>query len=407
MFSGFFYALRSEGVDVSLYEWMTLMRALSLDLAGNSMTDFYYLGRSVLVKSETHYDRYDAAFIKHFGEGAALSGKAAQPQKEERAYKPENFFNPENYKSQELPPVQETELSDFKGTVEIKVAPPGEDPSQAEEGMDAQGADSSSSRDSEGGTPSGGVRFGGEGGGMTAIKIAGQRKFKDYRDGNLTDTRQFEIALRSLRQLSTKTQLPKSELNLEATIEQTGNNAGMLTLVWDRPRKNAIKVIVLMDSVGSIDRHHDVCKKLFNAAHKSTHFKEIKFFYFHNCIYGAIYKTQWLNIDHSIPTDEFFRLHNSEYRVLIVGDAQMSEPELMSVDGVIDWSAQVNTQAGITWLGRIARHFPYCVWLNPVPKHMWGRGHLHESIGVIEGIFPMFELTPSGIEQAVKRLRVK
>jgi len=110
----------------------------------------------------------------------------------------------------------------------------------------------------------------------------------------------------------------------------------------------------------------------------------------------------------SISTDEFFRLYDSEYRVLIVGDAKMASSELTDVGGIIDWSAEYNSETGLTWLGRVARHFPYCIWLNPVPEYMWGSGEpKFVTIKMVGEIFPMFELTPNGIEQAVKRLRVK
>lgn len=66
MFINFFYELRKEGIPVSLNEWLTLMEALSSDLAFSSMTGFYYLARAVLVKSETYFDRYDIVFSKYF-----------------------------------------------------------------------------------------------------------------------------------------------------------------------------------------------------------------------------------------------------------------------------------------------------------------------------------------------------
>jgi uncharacterized protein with von Willebrand factor type A (vWA) domain len=160
-----------------------------------------------------------------------------------------------------------------------------------------------------------------------------------------------------------------------------------------------------MDSIGSIYSHYTLCQKLFNAAHRSTHFKELRFYYFHNCIYGRIYKDQWLDGKESVPTEEFFRLYNADYRLLIVGDARMSEQELMDVGGVLDWSAQYNAEPGYIWLKRVARHFPYAVWLNPVPEYKWGGGQGYATIKTVGEIFPMYELTPVGISKAVKRLR--
>ena len=398
MLSGFFYSLREEGVPVSLYEWLTLMEALSLELAHNSLTDFYYLARCLLVKSEAHLDKYDVAFAKYFSNGDSTEKtEPARPEvkKEERSYNTD-FFNPDRYKK-ESPPV--------KGTTKVNVVPLSDEENGTGKEKRATSGSYSSLGDKSNGT--GGIRIGGAPGGMTAVKIAGERKYKDYQDDSLINIRQFERALRTLRQLSTNLEGPKDELDLQATIDETGNNAGMLTLVWDRPRKNVFKIIVLMDSIGSIYSYHDVCKRLFNAAHRSAHFKEIKFFYFHNCIYGRIYKNQWLDMGQSIPTEEFFRFYGSDYRVLIVGDAKMAPRELTDIGGIIDWSAEHNSETGLTWLNRVARHFPYCVWLNPVPEHMWGREPDFVTIKMVEEIFPMFELTPGGITKAVKKLRVK
>jgi uncharacterized protein with von Willebrand factor type A (vWA) domain len=428
MFSGFFYALRDVGLPVSLNEWLTLTEAISLGLAEDSLTEYYYLARSLLVKSEAAFDKYDAAFIRYFGEDADESDAPPNAvKKPERSYK-RDFFDPARYDLQAKPGPDpdpgEGEgpgaLADSGETVAGPRLTEAEDGSgdddESDNGDGGGGGDGGdgAKRGSgtghapgEGGPGGGDTNYDGATGSMTAIKIAGQRRYKDYQDDRLMSTRQYEIALRSLRQLSSKLEGPKDELNLDATIEETGLNNGMLSLEWERPRKNALKVLVLMDSIGSIYSHFETCKKLFNAAHRSTHFKEIKFYYFHNCIYGRIYKTQWLDIRESLPTEDFFRLHNGDWRVLIVGDAQMGEQELTKVGGVIDWSAEYNSETGLTWLNRFARHFPYTVWLNPVPEHFWNKAPNYASIPMVGEVFPMFELTPGGIEKAVKRLRVR
>lgn len=410
MFAGFFYALREEGIPVSLNEWLALMKALSLDLAENSLSGFYDLARSILVKSETYYDPFDAAFVRCFGEeSAGQEEKSAQKElpAQERAYNPD-FFNPARYQAGRKPLAdQEIDPKLFPGTMEVASSPAAEATGRREQEKDSNGETSGGQGAGIGEMGAGAVNFGSETGAMSAVKVAGQRRYRDYRDESIRNLRQYEMALRSLRQLSSKLEGPMDELNLEATVEETGRNNGALTLEWERPRRNGIKVLVLMDSMGSIYTHYEACKKLFNAANKSTHFKEIKFYYFHNCIYGRIYKDQWLDVKASMTTEAFFRVYNGEYRLLIVGDAQMGEQELMKVGGVIDWSAEFNAEPGITWLRRIARHYPYAVWLNPVPAQFWGRAPEYTSITTVGEVFPMYELTPKGIRQAVKRLHTK
>ncbi len=412
MFSGFFYALREEGVPVSLYEWLTLMEALSSGLARNSLIDFYYLARCVLVKSEAYFDKYDTAFAKYFNDDQSNKAEGLPillllPEREFQPSTSDFYDQAQNEGDQDRLSVEREEGLDFfdKGMTEVRVSPSSGGRKVVDEDKKGAGRPDFSSGNEAGG--GGGIRIGGETGSLSVVKTAGTRKYKDYKDDNIRNIRQFEIALRTLRQLSTKLDGPKDELDLNATVDSTGNNAGILTLVWDRPHRNTLKVLVLMDSIGSIYSYHGICKKLFNAAHRSTHFKEIKFFYFHNCIYGRLFKNQWLDMSESIPTEEFFRLYHSDYRLLIVGDAKMASSELTAVGGVIDWSAEYNAETGLTWLNRIARHFPYSVWLNPVPEHLWGSSPQYETIHMVGDIFPMFELTPLGLTKAVKRLRVK
>ena len=66
MFINFFHMLRLHGLDVSLDEWLTLMEALDQGMAENSLMEFYYLCRNILIKSETEYDKFDQAFAAFF-----------------------------------------------------------------------------------------------------------------------------------------------------------------------------------------------------------------------------------------------------------------------------------------------------------------------------------------------------
>ena len=396
MFYGFFRALREEGVPVSLQEWLMLMEALSLELSDNSLSGFYELGRSLLVKSESIYDRYDAAFIRYFGSQSAESEKTrVTPElpKSERSYHPD-FFNPATYENKTM-----QNAGRQTGQAPATTKNPESDEIKAE-------AETATSADADE-SGFGGISFAENTGGMTAVQVAGRRRYRDYRDDSISHIRQFEMALRSLRLLTPRVEGPREELNLDATIEETCRNGGRLSLEWDRPRKNSIRLILLMDSIGSIYNHHRVCQRLFNAAQRSTHFKEIRYYYFHNCIYGRVYKEQWLDIKESVPLEKFFRLYNGDCRLLIVGDARMSERELMEAGGALDWSVERNREPGYTWLSRIARRYPYAVWLNPVPEARWGKEPSYTSINAVREIFPMYELNPSGIRKAVKKLRVK
>ena len=87
-----------------------------------------------------------------------------------------------------------------------------------------------------------GIRVGGEGGKRRAFQVASERKFRDFRQDNTLDTRQFQMAFRRLRQFSAKAEDAKTEFDIDGTIRETCDNAGKLKVVYDRPRKNTVKV---------------------------------------------------------------------------------------------------------------------------------------------------------------------
>jgi uncharacterized protein with von Willebrand factor type A (vWA) domain len=212
--------------------------------------------------------------------------------------------------------------------------------------------------------------------------------------------------LRKLRQFTTRLDGVKDELDLDGTIDQTSKNAGRLELVWERPRINGMKVLLLMDAGGSMVSYSRLCNQLFTAVNKSHHFKDLKIFYFHNCIYDWLYNDSSCSQSDYTDTEYVLRTYSKEYRVIIVGDASMSSYELMRVGGVIDWDLH-NDLPGIEWLKKIRRHFDYSVWLNPLPIKYWDWMDGAFSIKTIGSVFPMDELTVEGLERGIRKLKTK
>ena len=80
MLIDFFYTLRSAKLPVSVKEYLMLLEALQAGVVGpNSdkpgdesgesaykIDDFYDLSRTILVKDEKHYDKFDRAFAAYF-----------------------------------------------------------------------------------------------------------------------------------------------------------------------------------------------------------------------------------------------------------------------------------------------------------------------------------------------------
>ena len=238
----------------------------------------------------------------------------------------------------------------------------------------------------------------------TAMMVAGERKFRDFRKDNTLDTRQFQMAFRTLRQLSAQERSAEKELDVDATIHDTCESAGRLEIRYKNPRKNTVKVLLLMDSGGSMDYYSGLCSQLFQAATKSNHFKELHTYYFHNCIYGDVYNGPRLWQDGQTPTEWLLQNFDASYKVILVGDAAMNPYELREKQ--YDWRNQRYAPSGLEWLELFKKHFPYLIWLNPEPlpafQDFWTLTHLQ-----LAKMFPMFDLSAEGLEAGMKRLMVK
>lgn len=396
MFINFFYQLKSEGVPVSLNEWMTLMEALAKGLSFSSLTGFYYLARAVLVKSEAHYDRYDLAFAKYF------QGVETKEDIVEQALKLLAESLPVSQTtSGNISPLARLNVGALRRELEISLN------KQNNEQPGPKWADTlGMSPVGHAGFYPGGIRAGGVSLNFSAARVAQKRKYRDFREDSITGVRNFEVALRRLRQFSSRTEGPKDELDLDSTIDATCRNAGWLELVWRRPRSNTIKVILLMDSGGSMDRYMRICTRLFKAAHRATHFKDIKFYYFHNCIYENVYTTPAIDDKDAVETEKLLASLNSDHRLIIIGDASMAPGEFTEPGGAtFAYVEGITNIPGEIWLKRLARRFPHSVWLNPISVSLWEKTHGAYTISLIRKIFPMFELTPKGLEQAIKKIK--
>lgn len=397
MFVNFFHQLKSEGVPVSLNEWMTLMEALAKGLSFSSLTGFYYLARAVLIKSEAHYDRYDLAFAKHF-QGLETTDDIIKQALNWLA----NSLPPLHVPPGERSPFTPWDLDELRRQLEDRLKNQHGEHHGGSQWVGTGGR----SPFGHSGYHKAGVRIGGPSVNRSAVKVAAERHYQEFRDDQITGVRNFEVALRKLRQFSSRTDGPKDELDLDGTIDATCKNAGKLKLVWERPRRNTMKVILLMDSGGSMDQYMEICSRLFVAAHRATHFKDMRFYYFHNCIYDSLYTTPVLVSRNAVKTDDVLSSLNADYRLIIAGDASMAPSELTMRGGAINWD-MYNEQPGLFWLERLARHLPFSVWLNPIPSDRWTTAEGYYSIALIRRVFPMYELTPEGLEQALKKLKTK
>ncbi len=388
MFTDFFYILRKRKVPVSTTEWMTLMKALARGYITN-LDEFYFLARAILVKSETYYDHYDVAFQEYF-QGIEAPAEIS----DEILEWVRDPLNRMTLSEEDLALFDSLNLDELLRELEKRLK---EQTEQHDGGGHWIGRGGTSPFGHSGYHPAG-IRIGGQSGGRHAIQIAQERRFRNYRNDLTLDVRQIKLALKGLRQLGRIG--PEDELDLEESIEATAKNAGEIDLIWRRSRKNAVKVLLLMDVGGSMEPFALLCSQLFSAAHSSSHFRDFHYYYFHNCIYDNLY--QDIERQEAISTDHLLRTLEPDHKLLLVGDARMGPWELVERYGAINYYER-NEIPGIIWLKRIAQHFTHCVWLNPDDPRFW----VHPTIQVIGKLFPMFPLTLEGLGQAVKRLVVK
>jgi len=396
MFSAFFYLLRARGLDVSLNEWLTLMEALEKGLAQSSLTSFYYLARSILVKSETEFDKFDGAFLEYFKDvqfydeiPQELMDWLNNPKETPNNYDfGQDMYNrslsAEQIQKMLLERLEEQDDEHNGGKYWVGTG-----------GMSVFGNN---------GNATNGIRVGGESRRQSALHVAGERQFKDFRNDKVLDTRQFQMAFRRLRQFSSRVDAPKTELDVDGSIDETCNNAGNLKLIYQKPRQNTVKVLLLMDSGGSMEYYSNLCNSLFQAARKSNHFKDLKVYYFHNCIYSKLYTDPYCIPGKWVETEWVLNNISSDYKVIIVGDASMDPSELVG-KSYYNYGARTETP-GIEWLNKFKKKYKKLVWLNPIVDTQWRTAYWLQTYNIIKENFDMYPLTVKSLEKALKKLIV-
>lgn len=399
MFTDFFYFMREKGMDVSLSEWLSLIEALDKGLCNSSFTEFYYVSRMILVKSEYDFDKFDMIFDEYF---KGIKGEYDDITEQMRRWLEDPKFAEyakELEKNKALIEGEANSIVDREDVLAKFRERQKEQDSEHQGGNQWIGTMGNSSFGNLGGHM-GGVRIGGTTGYQSAFQVIGERKYRDFRNDKVLDNRQFQVALRSLRQFSSKLDVPKTELDIDGTIDKTCNNGGCLSIVMDKPRKNTVKLLLLMDSGGTMIPYTNLLNELFHSVNKSNHFKDIKTYFFHNCIYSHLYNTPECEFGDWIETE--WALHNldSDYKVIIVGDAAMAPEELYSVTG--NYRGPNDGLSGMEWLELLKKHFKRVIWLNP--KMASGNAPWREAETAVKETFQMYRLTVDGLKEGMKYL---
>jgi len=395
MFIPFFLELKAARVPVSLREYLALLEGLEAGLVTYDVEGFYYLARSTLVKDERHIDRFDQVFSHVFKGVGALSGEGGI----NVADIPEEWLRrlAEKHLTEEEKRLVEA-LGGFEKLMETLKKRLEEQKGRHQGGSKWIGTAGTSPFGAYGYNPEG-VRIGQhESRHRRAVKVWDKREFRNFDDTVELGTRNIKVALKRLRRWVREG--ADEELDLPGTIHATAEH-GYLDVKTRPERRNAVKLLMFFDVGGSMDDHIRIVEELFSAAR--AEFRQLEYFYFHNCLYEGVWKDNLRRHSEVIPTFDVLHKYGNDYKVVFVGDASMSPYEIAHPGGSVEhW----NPEAGIVWLGRVLAQWPNAVWLNPVREKHWGYTH---SIGMIRDAFAgrMYPLTLAGLEAATKELSRK
>lgn len=392
MFLDFFFKLRNAKIPVSLNEYLVFMQALTRNFIQYDIQKFYYLARACLVKDERLIDRFDLIFSQYFKsieliEIEDVLKKLDLPKKWIEKLVVRHFSENEIKKMKSF--------GSFEKLMEILKKRLKEQKKRHEGGNKWIGT--------AGTSPFGAYGFNHEGIRIgqdksrhrRAIKVWDKRDFKDFDCDNELNNRGFKVALKRLRNWA-RTGI-KEELDIERTVKDSAKN-GYLDIKTIKERENSIKILLFLDVGGSMDDHIQQIENLFSAA--KNVFKNLNYFYFHNCLYEGVWKNNFRRWEERISTLEILRTYGKEYKCIFVGDAAMSPYEIISPGG---GNEHFNDEPGSVWLERAINQWPSNIWINPLPKKNWGYSH---STSLIKEIFQnrMFPLSINGIEEGTRIL---
>jgi len=390
----FFFTLRKYRLPVSLRELLDLINALKKGVIFADVDAFYHLARTIMVKDETHFDRFDKAFSDYFSGIADLDLLESLKQQHNL---PEDWLRKEFEKH--LSDEEKAQLKAMGGLDELmKTLKERLEEQQKRHagGNKWVGTGGTSPFGAYGYNPEG-VRIGQDGNrNRQAVKVWDKREYKNLDTDREIGSRTIKLALKKLRKFARTG--ASDTLDLNETIRATAKQGGMLDVKMAPERHNAVKILMLFDIGGSMDDYIHTCEELFSAA--QSEFKHLEFYYFHNCLYEHVWQDNARRHSNVIDTMTLVNKFTSDYKVIFVGDATMGPYEIAYPGGSVE---HYNEEPGSAWLSRVTNHFDKVAWLNPQPVEHWP---YYQSIGFIKELMNnrMYALSLDGISRAIKEL---
>lgn len=388
MLVDFLFDLRAEGMKVGATELLWVAKALVFGLHDDSLEGFYDVSRALFVHREADLDAFDRAFKKRF-EGVELASLRLVDELDAWLKNP---IPMRALTDEERALLKSLDVDELRKMLEERL----KEQKERHDGGNKWIGTGGTSPFGHGGFHPSGVRIGGSGGGRSAVAVAGERRFRAYRSDVVLDVRTLEVALRKLRAFHREG--AEDELDLEATIDHTARQAGELEVVLRPPRRPNVKVLLLMDVGGSMDPHAQLVSRMFSAAKRASNLKLVEPWYFHNAIYGKVWRDAAMREPKKIT--EIVAEHDRTWKLVVVGDALMHPSELLGAgwDRELEASGFADVTA-VGWFMMLARHFERSAWLNPEPSRYWSG-----TAELIARIFSMCELTLDGLGEAVRHL---
>ena len=387
----FIYLLREMGIPVTLQYVMEFYDALDKGLV-TDLDRLFVVGRLIFVKRVEHFDAYERAFASYYL-GKEDGRKIPHAQ---------SVFESEQFREWLQREIDEGTLS-----AEVLHEMPIEELMQRfwetalkqdgeHHGGDRWIGTGGTSPWGHSGRSRGGIRVHGSSMHRSALKVVGERRYLDYSPTASLSAENIRHALATLKRMVPVG--PATELDIDKTVDKTCRNGGEIELVFDRELRDKLKVMLLLDNGGySMSPYVRMVSVLFSKMRDQ--FKDLEFYYFHNCIYGGAYSDpRRTNLVGLRDLCEKGR----DTRLVVVGDADMAPSELFYSHGAIDYYSS-NRIPGMDWLQLLADAFPHAVWLNPIRRERWPFSSV--TLKEVGKIFHMEDLTLDGLKKAVEYLQ--
>ncbi len=390
MLLNFFYRLRDEGLAVGAKEILDFYRAPE-KIELNSLDDLFLLLKLICVKRRDDADVFERTFLSYFykldipavaeGDLALLETKQFREWLRQARDRGEVPFRSYDYDLKEL-------MKKFWDTVREQL--------KEHHGGNRWVGTGGSSAFGHSGNAAGGVRVMGEGRGFSALKVIGERRHVAYSSRQSLSGENLRQAIALLKNL--KKHEAETELDLPETIHRSGKT-GDIELVFTAPIRNKLKVMLFIDNGGySMLQHVPLTRLVFEKM--TAQLKSLKTYFFHNTIYGHVYKDDMRSEAVDLQT---ILKEDAETRIFIIGDASMAPSELFSRYGNVNYGDE-EYEPSIERLRSIRTRFAHAVWLNPIAAERWDNEFSGSTLRAIAGIFPMYDLTLDGIKKAVTQL---